>query len=98
MSNGTHSPGRPVRGLPSPVPAARISVPRRPREDRLRVTNSTPPAGQKTGFAYWTGRVLEEHSNAGGTLPAEPIHHLRVSLRRCIVIAEETRDLDPTCA
>jgi CHAD domain-containing protein len=54
-------------------------------------------AGQKTGFAYWADRVLEEHSNAGGALPAEPIHDLRVSLRRCIVIAGAMRDLDPTC-
>ena len=61
------------------------------------MTNSTPTAGQKAGFAYWTGRVLEEHSNAAGALPAEPIHHLRVSLRRCIVIAQEMRGLDPAC-
>ena len=57
----------------------------------------TSIAEQKTGFAYWAGRVLEEHSNAGGALPAEPIHDLRVSLRRCIVIAGVMQDLDPTC-
>lgn len=42
-------------------------------------------------------RVLEEHSNVGGTLPAEPIHDLRTSLRRCILIAEVMRDIDPAC-
>jgi CHAD domain-containing protein len=42
-------------------------------------------------------RVLDEHSNVGGALPAEPIHDLRVSLRRCILIADVMRDLDPGC-
>jgi CHAD domain-containing protein len=42
-------------------------------------------------------RVLEEHSNVGGALPAEPIHDLRISLRRCILIADVMRDLDPVC-
>ncbi len=40
-------------------------------------------------------RVLEEHSNAGGALPPQAIHDLRVSLRRCILIAEVMRDIDP---
>ncbi len=42
-------------------------------------------------------RVLEEHSNVGGALPAQPIHDLRISLRRCILIAEVMRDIDPSC-
>ena len=52
---------------------------------------------EKIGFVYWADRVLEEHSNVGGALPAEPIHDLRVSLRRCIVIAGIMRGIDPTC-
>jgi len=52
---------------------------------------------EKVGFAYWADRVLEEHSNVGGALPAGPIHDLRISLRRCILIAEVMRNLDPTC-
>ncbi len=40
-------------------------------------------------------RVLEEHSNAGGALPPQAIHDLRVSLRRCILIADVMRDIDP---
>lgn len=54
---------------------------------------STTP--EKIGLPYWMDRVLEEHSKAGGALPAEPIHDLRVSLRRCILIADVMRDLDP---
>lgn len=42
-------------------------------------------------------RVLEEHANVGGALPAQPIHDLRISLRRCILIADIMRALDPSC-
>ncbi len=52
---------------------------------------------EKVGLAYWADRVLDEHSNVGGALPAQPIHDLRISLRRCILIAEVMRDLDPGC-
>ncbi len=52
---------------------------------------------EKVGLPYWADRVLEEHANVGGALPAQPIHDLRVSLRRCILIADVMRDLDPAC-
>jgi CHAD domain-containing protein len=52
---------------------------------------------EKVGLPYWADRVLEEHSNVGGALPAEPVHDLRISLRRCILIAELMEDLDPGC-
>jgi CHAD domain-containing protein len=52
---------------------------------------------EKVGLPYWADRVLEEHSNVGGALPAQPIHDLRISLRRCILIADAMVDLDPGC-
>jgi CHAD domain-containing protein len=52
---------------------------------------------EKVGLPYWADRVLEEHSKVGGALPAEPIHDFRVSLRRCILIADVMMDLDPGC-
>jgi CHAD domain-containing protein len=52
---------------------------------------------EKVGLAYWADRVLEEHSNVGGALPAQPIHDLRICLRRCMLIADLMRDLDPAC-
>ena len=58
---------------------------------------SNPAIEEKVGLPYWADRVLEEHSNIGGALPAEPIHDLRISLRRCILIAEVMRDIDPAC-
>ena len=42
-------------------------------------------------------QVLEKHSDVGTTLPTEPVHDLRVSLRRCILIADVLRELDPSC-
>ena len=50
---------------------------------------------EKIGLAEWIDQVLEEHSGVGGALPADPVHDLRVSLRRCILIADVVRDLDP---
>jgi CHAD domain-containing protein len=52
---------------------------------------------EKVGLPYWADRVLEEHSNVGGALPAGPIHDLRISLRRCLLIAEVMKQLDPGC-
>jgi CHAD domain-containing protein len=42
-------------------------------------------------------RVLEEHSKVGSALQSEAIHDLRISLRRCILIAEVMEDLDSSC-
>jgi CHAD domain-containing protein len=40
-------------------------------------------------------RVLEEHSKLDGNWQPEPVHDLRVALRRCILIADLMRNLDP---
>jgi CHAD domain-containing protein len=40
-------------------------------------------------------RVLEEHSKLDGTWAPEPVHDLRVALRRSILIADLMKDLDP---
>jgi CHAD domain-containing protein len=41
-------------------------------------------------------RVLADHSKLGGDLLTEPVHDLRVALRRCILIADVMRELDPS--
>jgi CHAD domain-containing protein len=61
------------------------------------LAHSHSPIEEKVGLPYWADRVLEEHSNVGGALPAQPIHDLRVSLRRCILIADVMRDIDLEC-
>jgi CHAD domain-containing protein len=42
-------------------------------------------------------RVLEEHSKVLGALQFDAIHDFRISLRRCILIAEVMEALDPSC-
>jgi CHAD domain-containing protein len=39
-------------------------------------------------------RVLVEHAKLGAELPSATVHDLRISLRRCILIADVMRDLD----
>jgi CHAD domain-containing protein len=56
-----------------------------------------PTTENKFGLSYWTDRVLEEHAKVSGSLHTDAIHDLRISLRRCILIAEIMEDLDPGC-
>jgi len=56
--------------------------------------SSTEP---KVGLPYWADRVLDEHANLGGDLPAKPVHDLRVAMRRCMLIAEIMETIDPGC-
>jgi CHAD domain-containing protein/HD superfamily phosphodiesterase len=52
-----------------------------------------PPA--TTGIAFWMHRVLEECVRAGLDFAPDPVHDLRVALRRCRSIADGFRALDP---
>lgn len=57
-----------------------------------------PPAQRelvKTGLSYWMDQVLVEHSKLAGKMTEDPVHDLRVALRRCILIADVMRELDP---
>ena len=48
-----------------------------------------------TGLRYWMERVLEECANAGAGFNADPVHDLRVSLRRCRSMADGLMAIDP---
>ncbi len=48
-----------------------------------------------TGLAFWMRRVLEECARAGADFAPDPVHDLRVALRRCRSIADGLRALDP---
>ena len=50
---------------------------------------------KKSGLAYWMERVLEECDRAAVALDADPVHDLRVALRRCRSIADGIRAMDP---
>jgi CHAD domain-containing protein len=56
---------------------------------------STKSAAKKSGLAFWMERVLEECERTGVALEADPVHDLRVALRRCRSMADGFRVMDP---
>src|SRR5579862_138413 len=52
-------------------------------------------AAKSTGLRYWMLRVLEECDNAAADFRADPVHDLRVSLRRCRSLADGMMAMDP---
>jgi len=55
------------------------------------------PQEKKAGLAYWANRVLEECDKASASFAADPVHDLRVAIRRCRSMADGflTADADP---
>src|ERR1700690_3085017 len=58
------------------------------------VTSARKPP-RTTGLAFCMNRVLEECARAAVDFAPDPVHDLRVSLRRCRSIADGLRALDP---
>src|SRR5580692_11400943 len=52
-------------------------------------------AQKKAGLALWMERVLEECDRASVEFGADPVHDLRVALRRCRSMADGLRVMDP---
>jgi CHAD domain-containing protein/HD superfamily phosphodiesterase len=50
---------------------------------------------KKAGLAFWMQRVLEECDRAGIALAPDPVHDLRVALRRCCSLADGIAAIDP---
>jgi CHAD domain-containing protein len=55
----------------------------------------TKPAKKKSGLAFWMDRVLEECDRASVAFAPDPVHDLRVTLRRCCSIADGVAAIDP---
>ena len=53
------------------------------------------PRGREAGLAFWMQQVLEECNNASVNFAADPVHDLRVALRRCRSMADGLMRLDP---
>src|SRR5215472_11692909 len=49
----------------------------------------------KAGLAYWAQRVLEECDKASVEFAADPVHELRVAIRRCRSMADGFLSIDP---
>jgi CHAD domain-containing protein len=56
---------------------------------------TTINAQKKAGLALWMERVLEECDRASVEFGADPVHDLRVALRRCRSMADGLRVMDP---
>jgi CHAD domain-containing protein/HD superfamily phosphodiesterase len=53
------------------------------------------PATKTTGLRYWMERVLEEYEHVSADFSADPVHDLRVALRRCRSMADGMMAMDP---
>jgi CHAD domain-containing protein/HD superfamily phosphodiesterase len=53
------------------------------------------PGKKTTGLRYWMQRVLEEGDHVSADFGADPVHDLRVSLRRCRSMADGLIAVDP---
>ncbi len=53
------------------------------------------PATNSTGLRHWMQRVLEECDNVEHDFSADPVHDLRVALRRCRSMADGMMAMDP---
>jgi len=67
---------------------------------RISMSASVAPAiakrpRKKNGLALWMERVLEECVRASLDFSADPVHDLRVALRRCRSVADGLRVMDP---
>jgi CHAD domain-containing protein/HD superfamily phosphodiesterase len=52
-------------------------------------------AQKKSGLAFWMQRVLEECDRASVAFDPDPVHDLRVALRRCTSMADGIAAIDP---
>ena len=50
---------------------------------------------KKSGLAFWMHRVLEECDRASVAFEPDPVHDLRVALRRCTSMADGIAAIDP---
>lgn len=55
----------------------------------------TKPAKKESGLAFWMLRVLEECDRASVAFAPDPVHDLRVALRRCCSLAAGVGAIDP---
>ena len=68
-------------------------------KDQGTLLHSTATAGKKpeqqAGLAFWMRRVLEECDRASVDFAADPVHDLRVALRRCRSMADGLMAIHP---
>lgn len=58
-------------------------------------TKDLKTATKTAGLRYWMARVLEEWEHVAADFSADPVHDLRVALRRCRSMADGMMAMDP---
>jgi len=61
-----------------------------------RVAKRTPSNRRTAGLLHWAQCAIEELDHVGCDLEADPVHDLRVAIRRCRSIAEGLRSIYPS--
>lgn len=56
---------------------------------------ASAPQEKRAGLAYWANRVLEECHQAAAGFAVDPVHDLRVAIRRCRSMADGFLSVDP---
>jgi CHAD domain-containing protein/HD superfamily phosphodiesterase len=56
---------------------------------------AAPAEGKKSGLDYWAERALEEADKASEDMASDPVHDLRVAIRRCRSLADGFLSIDP---
>ncbi|HYV73167.1 MAG TPA: CHAD domain-containing protein [Candidatus Binatia bacterium] len=63
--------------------------------DEVAAPTAEKQEDKKAGLAYWAERVLEEADKASQNFAADPVHDLRVAIRRCRSMADGFLSIDP---
>ncbi len=61
----------------------------------ISVKAASSKEARRTGLAYWMQRVLEECDHASAGFAPDPVHDLRVALRRCRSMVDGLMAMDP---
>lgn len=61
----------------------------------MEATATSAAAVKKSGLLYWAQRVVQECEKASHDFAADPVHDLRVAIRRCRSMADGFLSVDP---
>ncbi len=64
-------------------------------DSKNQVETGAPADEKKAGLGYWAERVLEEAEKASEDFASDPVHDLRVAIRRCRSLADGFLSVDP---
>ena len=67
-----------------------------PKQQAARHKRRAHAGKARTGLLHWASRAVAELGKASSGLDADPVHDLRVAIRRCRSMAEGLRTIDPT--